>query len=74
VPDKWNGNLTSTESQFDYFNDFAPLFVTTEIPFEEFGDVMQNHVHQFNLGTHPRKLLISGLKAKRVLLATPLLK
>ena len=35
---------------------------------------MQNHVEEHDLSKEPRKLLVGGMAAKQILLATPLLK
>jgi hypothetical protein len=35
---------------------------------------MKQHIKEFNLSTKPRRLLVGGMRAKQILLATPLLK
>jgi hypothetical protein len=52
----------------------CPLFCSTEIPFEKIGRHMQEHAKNIGMSTKPKKLLVGGLKAKKMLFATPLLK
>ena len=59
---------------YDYFEEMSPLFVTTEVPFEKIGKHMQDHAKAENLSQKPRKLLVVGLRAEKILLMTPLLK
>ena len=35
---------------------------------------MKDHVKEFDLSTKPRRLLVGGMRAQKILLATPLLK
>lgn len=35
---------------------------------------MQNHAKRFNLSTKPRRLLVGGMRARQLLIATPLLR
>ena len=46
----------------------SPLFCTTDVPFSHIKD----HVKRFGLSQKPRRL--GGMKARQILLATPLLK
>ena len=52
----------------------SPLFCTTNIKFEDIGEHMQNFIQEYDLCEKPRKLLVGGLDAKKILLASPLLK
>ena len=61
-------------SPFEYFSEFSPIFCTTEVPFECIGKHMQNFAKQNNLSQKPRTLLVGGMNAEKILLATPLLK
>lgn len=76
VPEYWGvDHPHNTElSPQEYFSEMCPLFCTTAIPFEAMGDHMQRHILKHNLSKKPRSLLVSGLKGKRMLIATPLLK
>ena len=58
------------------FSEFAPLFVTCEIPMtkEVIGERMYTYVEEQHLSLKPRKQLVAGLKARQILLATPLLR
>ena len=58
----------------DYFEEMSPLFCTTDIPMESIGSHMQSIAEDLNLSTKPRRLLVGGMKAEKILLATPLLK
>ena len=51
----------------------SPIFCNTDIPFENIGEHMQAHVHANNLSQKSRRLLVGGMKAEKILLATPLL-
>ena len=63
------------DSLKDKFSEFAPLFVTCEIPMtkEVIGEHMYKYVEDQHLSLKPRKQLVAGLKARQILLATPLL-
>lgn len=77
VPDTWDKvryKPDTTLSPYDYFEEFCPLFCTTEVPFDVIGQHMQDHIAKHNLSRKPRTLLVGGMKAKKLLLATPLLK
>ena len=63
------------DSLKEKFSEFAPLFVTCEIPMtcEVIGEHMYKYVEEQHLSLKPRKQLVAGLKACQILLATPLL-
>ena len=56
----------------EYFSEFSPLFVTSEIKMKDVGDFMQNYAQRENLSQKPRNLLVGGMSAQKVLLASPL--
>ena len=56
------------------FEEMSPLFCTCLIPFDVMGKYTQKQAEQLNLSKEPRKLLVGGMKAKRLLLLSPLLK
>ena len=60
--------------KYEYFSEFSPIFCNTNVSFEDIGSHMQDHCLNFNLGKRPRRLLIGGMKAEKILLATDLLK
>lgn len=51
----------------------SPLFCTTDIPFDVLVQHMQNQANRFDLSTKPRRLLVGGMCARQLLIATPLL-
>ena len=74
VPDEWAPGYEKEVSPYEYFQEMAPLFCTTDVNMSEIGDHMLQHVQNFNLSNNKRRLLVGGLKASRILLASPLLK
>ncbi|KAL5019000.1 hypothetical protein ScPMuIL_004722, partial [Solemya velum] len=75
VPTEWPGNFRHpTLSPYQYFQEMSPLFCNTEVPYDIIGDHMQVHAKRFGLSEKPRRLLVGGMKAKQMLIATPLLK
>ena len=74
VPQKWEGTFQHKLSPYEYFKEMSPLFCNTEVKFEDIGEHMQNHIKSKGLSEHPRRLLVGGMKAEKILLATPLLK
>ena len=75
VPDQWPAHFSNpTMTSYEYFQEMSPLFCTTDVPLEVIGSHMQEHVDRFGLSQKPRRLLVGGMKAKQILLATPLLK
>lgn len=74
VPDQWPSYFHHPSmTPFQYFQEMAPLFCTTDIPFEAIGKHMQDCVKKYNLSQMPRRLMISGMKAKKLMLVIPLL-
>ena len=59
---------------FDYFSEMSPFFCTCFILFDVMGEYTQKQIEKLTLGKHPRKLLVGGMKAKRLILLSPLLK
>ena len=57
----------------DFFSEFCPLFANVEVPFDKIGKTMQAHVEKFDLSKKPRRLLVSGMKGKKMLLIGNLL-
>lgn len=77
IPDSWDQVKFKPETElspFEYFEEMSPLFVTTEVPFEKIGKHMQDHAKTHKLSQKPRKLLVGGLRAEKMLVMTPLLK
>ena len=75
VPEQWPTCYQHTTlSPYDYFKEMSPLFCTTDIPVDDIGEHMQAHIRKYQLSDKPRRLLVGGMKARQILLATPLLK
>jgi hypothetical protein len=55
---------------YEYFEEMSPLFCTIDVPFELIGEHMQEHVRRFELSEKPRRLLVGGMRARQMLLAT----
>ena len=59
----------------DLYAEMPPLFLNTDIPVESMGDHMQAYMKEAGMDMkRPRRLLVSGLKAEKVLLSSPLLR
>ena len=70
VPEQWTGHFRHpTLSPYDYFREMSPLFCSTDIAFDDIGA----HIREYQLSDQPRRLLVGGMKARQILLATPLL-
>lgn len=75
VPLEWMKiKPNTTLSPFDYFKEMSPIFCTSEVPFSAIGDHMQSYAKEMGLSENSKTLLISGNKATKIMLATPLLK
>ncbi|KAK3085829.1 hypothetical protein FSP39_009262 [Pinctada imbricata] len=74
VPEQWPIHIQNDLSPYDYFEEMAPLFCTSDVPFELIGSHMQEYVKSHGLSEKPRRLLIGGMKARKLLLASPLLR
>lgn len=57
----------------DFFQDFPPIFCNTDVSFDQIGSPMQQFIKDHDLSQKPRRQLISGTQAEKILLATPLL-
>ncbi|CAG2210268.1 unnamed protein product [Mytilus edulis] len=76
VPEEWADEFKgqSDMTPHDYFAEMSPLFCNMEIPFDSFGQRIQEHVEKHNLSKKPRRLMVGGMKATEILIAAPLLK
>ncbi len=70
LPPYLDTNLCSEQ----YFDDYPPLFARTSVRFDQMSPVMQEYIFKQGLNTAPRKALLSGVQAKKVLLCSSLLK
>ena len=59
---------------YDYFEEMPPLFCNTEVKFEDMGAFMQQYVRDHHMSDKPRRLLLSGMKAEKLMLSSPYLK
>ena len=74
VPKQWSSHFRHpTLSPYDYFREMSPLFCSTDIAFDDIGAHKQAHIREYQLSDQPRRLLVGGMKARQILLATPLL-
>lgn len=58
----------------EYFAEMSPIFCNVNIPFESVGEHMKQYAEKMGLSQKPRRQLVGGMKARKILLATPLLK
>ncbi len=68
IPDKWTGEKAKTMelTPYDYFSEMSPLFLTTDVKYEDIGAHMQNHIESNQLSKKPRTLLVGGIRAKKI--------
>ena len=66
-------DITIKEGYEKYFEEFPPFFCTCDVPLEAIGDHMQEYCKNNDINFKTRHLLISGQKAKKILMSTPLL-
>lgn len=62
------------DNLLDHFGEMSPIFCNAEIPFEAVGEYTQNNARKLQVSENPRRLLVGGVRARTILLATPLLK
>ncbi len=74
IPNKLPESLETDMPSEVYFDDYPPLFAQTKVTFEQMSPVMKEYIIKQGLSTGPRKALLSGLRAKRVLSCSSLLK
>ena len=76
IPEQWTKIVPqkTTLQPKQYFEEMCPLFCNVDVKFADIGEHMQNFVKEAKLSIKPRKMLVSGIKAQKILLATPLLK
>ena len=67
-------DIHTPDELYDHFKEMPPLFVNTEVEFKDIGELMQNYAKEADLHTRPRRLLVSGMKAEKILLSSPYLK
>lgn len=74
VPEVWQGDFKAHLPPQQYFSEMSPLFCNATVEFKDFGETMQNYIiNEFGKECAPKRLLVGGMRAKKILLATPLL-
>ena len=83
VPDQWSSSIKERPdfrdkfdpfTPYEYFSEMCPIFLNTEIPMDKIGAHMRSYMEGVGLDTkRPRKLLVGGMRAEKILLASPLL-
>ena len=71
VPDTWS---RTDITPYDYFSEFCPIFRTCTVDMNDIGSHMQQFMIDSKMSANPRKTLVAGMSADKILLATPLLK
>jgi hypothetical protein len=77
VPEKWPNDITLDEDMrnstpYEFFSEMCPLYGNTTIPFSDYGEHMQSHIRRHNKSKKPKRLLISGMKSKRLMIGSEL--
>lgn len=62
------------ENLLDHFGEMFPIFCNAEIPFEAVGEYTQNTARKLQVSENPRRMLVGGVRARKIVLATPLIK
>ncbi|XP_033729182.1 uncharacterized protein LOC117318295 isoform X1 [Pecten maximus] len=58
----------------DIFSEMSPIFANAHVPYECIGEYTQDIGERIGVSKKPRRLLIGGMSARNILIATPLLK
>ena len=76
VPEKWPKGKEREVSPYEYFSEMAPIFCNSEVHFDDWGSTMQSYSlsQMSGMFTESRKLLVGGMGATKIFLATNLLK
>ena len=59
---------------YEKFSEMSPLFHTVDVPVEDIGEHMKNYLKEHEMSTKPRRLLIGGMEAEKIMLHSELLK
>ena len=73
VPQTWSNDFHYELQPQKYFEELSPLFCTTQVHMDVIREHMIKHMTDFQLSLRPRKLLVGGVKASKIMLSTPLL-
>ena len=74
VPDSWASGYERDMSPAEYFSEMSPIFATSEVSHDHFSDVMKEYIDEVDGSKKPRRLLVGGMSAKKMMIITPLLK
>ena len=61
------------EDKYEKFHEMSPLYCTVPVDPEHWGDHMLNIAREQSIDLKSRRLLVGGMKAEKILLASPLL-
>ena len=67
-------DLRVPKDKEDFFSEFQPIFKNTLVGREDVGEHMKEYAESHDLLKQPRRTLVASYWAKKILLATPLLK
>ena len=75
VPEKWPIGKEKNISPYEYFSEMSPIFCNSNVHFDVWGTTMQSYNLSKKSGefSESRKLLVGGMAAKKIFLATNLL-
>ncbi len=74
VPETWPAGCEKQMSPREYFSEMSPIFCNTYVKMEDMSPSMREHVREEGLSEKPRQLLVGGMKAEKIFLASPLLR
>ena len=82
VPDSWPEPVKKRNDYEERFEKMSPseyvemfpLFCTTDVPMSAVGSFVRDHIEKCNTSKKTCRLLVGGMKAKKILLVTPLLR
>lgn len=57
----------------EHFSEMCPIFTNTDVSFADIGEPMKLYARQHQMSEKSRRLLVSGLRAERILLSSDLL-
>ena len=63
----------TTMTPDEYFENFAPIFCTSNVKPCDIGDTMLEHMKQFNVPMNNQRLLVGGLSASKIFISSNLL-
>ena len=75
VPEKWPEGKEQDISPYEYFSEMSPIFCNSKVHFDVWGSTMQSYTLSKKSGdfSESRKLLVGGMAATKIFLATNLL-